>query len=542
MPMPGMGIGLGVPVAEPRRRARCLGAAIVLACAVQLSTLAPAAAAATVGIGPFSTYLGGGGDDGSAGVAVDAAGNVYVVSQTASSNFPAGATIGPGGAYDIAVTKFSPSGTVIYSTRIGGSQNDTVANGSQPAIAVDGLGDAYVAGVTQSSDFPTVNAAQTAPGGGFLLKLDPTGDRLVYSTYLGDANTTVFAVTVNAAGNAWISGNATSFPVTSNAYQTSNKGIWDALVAEFSPSGALQNATYLGGSSFDESRAITIAPNGDVVVGGDTASKDFPVTGGAFQTSCLQCITSAVDSNFRAGFVSELNPELSALVFSSYLSGSVNDMVASLAIDTGGAVYATGRTQSPDFPTRNAYQSTYGRSTDSFASKLSPDGSSLVYSTFLGGSNTDYGYGVAVDSAGDAWLTGQTFSSDFPHANAYQPTLKSSADVFVTELTAEGGTAVFSTYLGGSSGGDAGLALAVTGGGLGYLAGFTRATDFPTVHAAQTAYGGGAADGFVAVLQSPAVPTDVPELPLPPVLLVLAGLAVPAIGVTRTASRYRRTD
>ena len=188
------------------------------------------------------------------------------------------------------------------------------------------------------------------------------------------------------------------------------------------------------------------------------------------------------------------------LSYSTFLGGSGEDHGDGIAVDSAGDAYVTGYTYSPDFPTVHALQPTFGGDVDAFVAKLTADGSALVYLTYLGGSGEDYGNSIAVDSAGDAYVTGYTYSPDFPTVHALQPTFGGDVDAFVAKLRSDGSALDFSTYLGGS-GEDYGNGIAVDSAGDAYVTGSTTSTDFPTVHALQPNFGGGFTDGFVAKLR-----------------------------------------
>src|SRR5262245_44724759 len=441
----------------------------------------------------YSTFLGGSGNESASGIAVDAAGNAYVTGVTSSLNFPTtlGAVqtaSGGGGFADAFVTKLDPTGsTLVYSTYLGGSGNDRGLG-----IVVDGIGNAYVTGGTDSTNFPTTRGAMQATSGGgndaFVAKLNPAGSALVYSTYLGGTGSDQgVGISVDAAGNAYVSGvtGSTHFPTTPGAVQTTFGGIQDAFVTKLDPSGStLVYSTYLGGSGNDASLGIVVDAVGSAYVTGGTNSPNFPTTAGAVQTS--------PPGGGGDAFVTKLDPAGSALAYSTYLGGSAFDQSFHIAVDAVGSVYLTGITNSMDFPTTTgAVQTTSGGSGDAFVTKLNATGSALVYSTYLGGGGGDEGVGIAVDAAGNAYGTGFTDSTNFPTtAGAVQTTLGGGADAFMTKLDPTGSTLVYSTYLGGS-GSDLGLAIVVDGVGNVYVTGAADSTNFPTTPGAfQTTSGG----------------------------------------------------
>jgi hypothetical protein len=402
----------------------------------------------------YSTYLGGF-DDGR-GIAVDTSGNAYVTGRTFSLDFPTT----PGafqtsrkGFSDAFVTKLNPAGSaLVYSTYLGGSSDDE-GNG----IAVDTAGNAYVTGLTHSTDFPTTPGAfQTSLKGAldaFVTKLNPAGSAPVYSTYLGGSSTdTGNGIAVDTASNAYVTGRTFSadFPTTPNSFQTSFKGLADVFVTKLNPAGSgLVYSTFLGGAIFGEGlesgNDIAVDTSGNAYVTGVTQSRDFPTTPGAFQTS--------FSMGFSSPFVTKFNTTGSALVYSTFISGNFSSEGNGIAVDTSGNAYVTGFTFSTDFPTTpDAFQTSLKGVIDAFVSKLNPDGSALLYSTYLGGSRSDLdsssfdrGNGIAVDTSGNAYVTGRTDSLDFPTTlGAVQTILKGEGDAFVTKLqTVPNGTLTF---------------------------------------------------------------------------------------------------
>ncbi|MFC2160131.1 SBBP repeat-containing protein [Acidobacteriota bacterium] len=315
---------------------------------------------------------------------------------------------------------------------------------------------------------------------------------LSFSTYLGrDANDYGWGIAVDSTGSAYITGYtlSTDFP-TQSPYQT-DKGEIDVFVTKLSPTGSsLVYSTYLGGSADEGGFGIAVNSSGNAYVTGRTESTDFP-TQSPYQT----------DQDEVDVFVTKLSPTGASLVYSTYLGGSGYDEGSGIAVDSTGNAYATGHTESTDFPTQNPYQTDLG-GTDAFVTKLSPTGSSLVYSTYLGGSDTDSSNGIALDSSGNAYISGTTYSSDFPTKNPYQGSIGGglfAVDAFVTKLSATGTSLVYSTYLGGSAV-DQGRGIAVDSSGNAYVTGHTKSTDFPTQNPYQTDQG--ETDVFVTKLSS----------------------------------------
>ncbi len=441
----------------------------------------------------YSTYLGGSNVDEGSGIAVDSAGNAYVTGLTGSVDFPTASPLqaSSGGQQDAFVAKLNPGGSaLLYSTYLGGGTFD-----SGSGIAVDSAGNAYITGVTGSANFPTASPFQAVLRGFedvFVAKLNPTGSALLYSTYLGGSSDEQTeggeGIAVDSAGNAYITGvtGSANFP-TASPFQAALSGSEDAFVAKLNPTGsALVYSTYLGGSGGEKGSGIAVDSAGNAYVTGLTGSFDFP-TAGPFQ---------AVLSGSEDAFVTKLNPTGSALVYSTYLGGSSNEGGNGIAVDFSGNAYVTGQTTSTNFPTASPLQASSGGEQDAFVAKLNPGGSALIYSTYLGGSIPDSGFGIAVDSAGNAYVMGSTSSTNFPTANPLQPSAGGEQDAFVAKLNPSGSALVYSTYLGGS-GGETGNGIAVDSTGNAYVTGNTTSTNFPTVNPLQGVLGG-IANAFVA--------------------------------------------
>ncbi len=450
----------------------------------------------------YSTYLGGTGLDKGYGIAVDSSNCTYVIGATDSSDFPtatayqAAAT----GNWDTAVAKLSADGqSLLYGTYLGGTLDDVGIS-----IDVDGEGNALILGYTDSLDFPTANPYQAALAGetrdAFVAKLSPTGSTLNFSSYLGGSGEDHgIAIALAADGSPYLAGFTLSadFP-TVNAYQPSHGGtsFVDAFVARMSADGSsLEYSTFLGGAAADRARAIAVDGEGVVYITGNTESEDFP-TVAAFQ--------AAFGGGLDDVFVSKLTTNASsALVYSTYLGGASKEQGEGIAVHSSGEAYVSGNTLSSDFPLQDAYQaalaggSTYG---DAFVSRIASDGGSLVYSTYLGGSGEDRAKrGVLQD--GYIYLAGWTTSADFPLYRPYQAAHGGGArDAFAASLNAAGDTLVYSTYLGGS-GMDSCQASALDGSGRIYLVGETASTDFPVANAYQGISGGGGNDFFISRIE-----------------------------------------
>jgi hypothetical protein len=395
----------------------------------------------------YATYLGGSEQEGGRAIAVDAAGNAYVIGDTGSADFPttSGAfqtTIGGDvGYFDAFVTKLNPTGSaLLYSTFLGGSSDDGFPDGG--GIAVDAAGHAYVTGQTLSADFPTTPGAfQTTPGDSgigyyqvaFVSKLNAAGSALVYSTYLGATETDGLSIAVDAAGHAYVTGftNSADFPTTPGAFSESGNGFITKLNAAGS---ALVYSARLRG--YEVCTGIALDAAGHAYITGHTSAPDFPTTPGAFQTTCGGC---DLGRNLGDAFITKLNPIGSALVYSTFLGGSGDETGSAIAVDAAGNAYVTGYTRSSDFPiTSGAFQTTFGGGfSDAFVSKLNAAGSALLYSNYLGGNDIDNGTGIAVNAAGNAYVAGYSFSSNFPTTSgAFQTTFGGVVDAFVAKVAA----------------------------------------------------------------------------------------------------------
>jgi uncharacterized protein (TIGR03437 family) len=490
----------------------------------------------------YSTYLGGSGIDTATGIAVDSAGNAYVVGTTQSQDFP---TVNPEqpalhGNPNVFVSKISADGSsLLYSTYIGGSSLEL-----SPGIAVDTAGNVYIAGYTSSADFPTVNPIEaykpgtcapfeTPPCGGyaFVAKLNASGSKLIYSTYLGFGGAS--GIAIDAAGNAYVGGVTSSpdFP-TINPLQPN---VGSGFVTKLNVSGsALVYSTFLDGAV----SGIAVDPAGNAYITGQTTG--FP-------------LVNPLQSKFSGSFVAKINASGSALVYATYLGGTgPSNSGLAIAVDTGGNAYVTGVTDSSDFPTVNAIQPKYAGGlcdyqgpcspSDAFVAKINATGSALIYSTYLGGSGDEAGRAIAVDSAGNAYVTGGTGSTNFPIANALQVeggTITSVNTIFVTALNSSGSAFLYSTYLGNE--GSAGDGIAVDAAGNVYVAGATSYGNpggFPTVNALQPIYGGGPentlnGDAVIAKIG----PNNAAGAATAPSLLTFSSLAdFPTIALTAAGS------
>ena len=452
----------------------------------------------------YSTYMGGSLEDAAHGITVDNLGNAYISAQVFSPDFPTT----PGsfeyqGDSDIVVAKLNKAGSrLIYATYIGGAERDCHWGCT---ISVDYAGNAYIAGSTTSSDFPTTsNAFDRSYHGssdGFVLRLNQSGTALGYSTYLGGGgNDYIHSIAIESGLAVYVTGMTTSsnYPITNNPYDASKNGEQDVFVSKLNTLAygldSLVYSTYYGGSSWDQGHGIAVL-NGLVFVTGQTKSTDLP-------------IENAIDSSYNGGwdsFVMKLDKTGRNLIYSTYLGGSGDDCETAgdykecyIAVDSQGAAYVTGKTESSNFPMANAIDSVIN-DIDIYISKISPGGNILEYSTFYGGMYGDIGLWISVDRYGSAYVTGYTDSPDFPTTENAFDRIFSNKDAFVLKLIPNGTGVAYSTFWGGS-GYDIATSIVVDIAGIVYLSGHTTSYDFPvTPYSFDQSYNEGT-DTFISKL------------------------------------------
>ncbi len=473
----------------------------------------------------YSTYFGGTGNDSATAVTVDATNSMYFTGTSTSLNFPTslgayqtvlhdGASCSNNSCGDAFVTKLDPTGTtVVFSTYLGGSGQDIAR-----AIAVDSAGNSYIAGSTNSLDFPIVSPVQSAFGGGasdgFVAKVSPTGSSLIYSTYLGGNDLDqVNGIAIDSSGDAFVVGGTQSanFAPPTSIKTCQGGGILDAFVTELDPAGSgFVYNTCLGGSGSDVATGVALNSSGNAYVVGTTSSANFPTTSRAYQKAL---------PGSQSAFVALLATGGSSISYATFLGGSASDSGAGIAVDAQKFIYVTGTTTSSNFPvTSGAFQSVYGGAGDAFIAKLNSSLSGaacLVYSTYVGGSGNDSALGIALDGARNVYIAGYTTSADLPLVSPVQSSYGGSTDAFVFELNYLGTASVFSTYLGGSGAEDQGGTgnIAVDSQGNAYVVGSTTSSDFPIVDGtAIQPSNAGATDAFIAKLG--ALSTPVPGLTL----------------------------
>ena len=376
----------------------------------------------------YSTYFGGNSNDVAVGIAADAAGTVFVAGYTASTNFPTDTPrqAANAGMNDIFLLRLNQTGAdVIFSTYWGGSSDDIAGS-----IALCPCGTCGVAGYTSSTDFPTVNAYQSNNSGGidaFLFRVNPNGSLVAFSTYFGGSgNDFAFgAVFDGTFDSVYITGETSSGDLTTmNPFQGSLAGESDVFVTKFDYYGGLLYSTYVGGAAYEGGLGITVDSNLNAYVTGVTRSSDFPTL------VPYQSAYAGVDD----AFVMKLNATGNGLLYSTYLGGAYEDVGNEIAVDGSGNAYVAGYTNSSDFPTVDPIQAAKAGSLDAFVFKLDAIGSTCLSSTYIGGSDDDIGEGIAVDASGNTYVTGLTWSSDFPTVNPYQGARAGQTDVFLLKM------------------------------------------------------------------------------------------------------------
>lgn len=474
-------------------------------------------------------------------VAVDSSGAAYVAGETMSPTFPT--TPGawqpdpPVSNFDGFVTKFDAAGAVVYSTFLGGTRGDAVAS-----VAVDSTGAAYLAGNTDSADFPTTagtlqTECTTFPATGacwaaFVTKLNASGSDLVFSTYLGGAGaaitgigTSALDIALDTSGNVLVGGRTgPGFPVTAGVLQPAypSRRHYSGFISRISAGGsALIYSTYLGGQMDDSVNTLAVDAAGNAYLGGFAESPDFPTTPGAFQRTCPLVPDVFPNSHCHIAFVTKINSTASAMVYSTFLGGMATRPIGpqgwsssafGIAVDRHGFAYVTGPSWTADFPTTPDALKPATTTLDAYVAKLNLSGTGLVYSTYLGGdtpapdsSGYEAGQAIEVDAAGNAYVAGQTMAVDFPRVMPVQAAFGlGSSDAFVSTLDPSGSVLLFSSYLGGAANDEA-TAMTTDRSGNVYVVGTTFSADFPVVNAVQPALEGNSTS-FAAKI-------DVGELP-----------------------------
>jgi len=421
----------------------------------------------------FSTFFGGTDDDTIHCVVADDNGIMYIAGATLSSDIPSSG--GPlrsyGGLSDFYVSKVNEAG-IVFTTYIGGTSYEGSVD-IHPAggcwIDVDDSGCIYMTGYTYSNDFPVVNAWDNSFNSGpdcFALKLSSTGE-IEYSTYIGGSGLDLgTSISVDDYGNAYITGWTTSpdFPVL-NAFDESLSGSHDVFIAKLNSSGQLSYSTYLGGGLSEHVLCGTsvVDGSGTLYVVGSTESSDFPT---------INAYDSTINGIAGDLFFSRFNSS-GHIQSSSFFGGSASDAPGNIAVDQEGNIYISGH-GSGDFPRTITLSS----NPEIFVAKFDNSGQNLIYSAAFGGVSADNPYGLAIDDDGCPFITGSTYSADFPMVDAYDHTRGGWRDSFLVKLSSGGDHILYSSYFGGS-GEEIGLSVATNSWGV-YLAGLTNSTDFRT--------------------------------------------------------------
>ena len=436
----------------------------------------------------YSTYFGGSGQDQATGVAIDSNGDTVVAGYTTSLDLaPAAVTFGTPLRTTAFVAKFTAAGNqLVFCTYLGGRLDNRAL-----AVAVDRWNNIYLAGATSSSDFPVHKPLQPAlagPQNAFVAELNPAGNNLVFSTFWGGSVAEqAYGIAVSRQGNIYVAGDTQSndFPLV-HPIQPFSRGNGDAFILKLGISGSSAIwSSYLGGSLPEHAAAVAVGLGGSLFLTGWTQSSDFP-TASAFQPNNAGAQNAFISKINSAGTALLMSTYAGGSGYSPGLPESGNG----IAVDTSGAIYVAGTTASTDFPvTQGAFQPALtGGILDAFALKIGPSGS-LVYSTFLGGSSADYGSALAIDVAGNAHIAGYTASQDFPISRGVQAGLNGGYDLFITKLNASGSALIYSTLLGGGQS-DSAAGIAVDRYGTVAIAGQTASPDFPVSNAFQTSLTG----------------------------------------------------
>ncbi len=448
---------------------------LVLLSAVVLVVNTPSSGSRYTDALVYSRFLSGTQEDRGVDIVVDNSGCVYIVGDTKSPDFPLVNAFDEthNGDTDCFVVKLDASGeTILYSTFVGGSGSEQVKS-----IAVDSSGCVYVTGMTTSNDLPTSLGAHDSSLNGtwdcFLFKLGPNGDSLAYCTYYGGSDRDFGdAVSVDSAGNAHVVGTtwSTDIPLV-DALDEDLNGTIDCFIFEIDTSGeSLLFSSYWGGTGNDYGGSCVLDSHGDLFITGTTYSTDY------------YTISSFDDTHNGRGdcFILKLNGSNNSVIYSSLVGGILNDYGLDICVDTSGCAYVAGRTISPDLPVVNAFCDYFsGGDRDCFVLKLSADGQSLHYLTYVGGPNADDVDAIAIDEHGNAYVTGFTLSEFFPVEDAYSYRHNGGLwDCYIFKLNASGNGLDYSTYFGGRDG-EEGCGIAVDSTGTVYVTGWTISYDFP---------------------------------------------------------------
>lgn len=467
----------------------------------------------------YSTFIGGADDESGCAIAIDNIGNVYISGNTLSYNYPT--TIGAYDQFynyyvDVFISKLNAVGdALIYSTFIGGYDHDAAR-----AMSIDHSNNVYITGYTISDEYPVTSWIgndyyPTLHGSHvFVTKLSESGTELIYSTIISGVNhDSGNDIVLDNNRNAYITGVTTSsdYPTTEEAYDrqfNSYGGSYsgDVFITKLNASGsALVYSTFIGGIYDDSGNAIALDQNGNVYVTGYTYSRDYPTTSGAYD------LNYNLDYNFSDVFVTKLNADGSALVYSTFIGGMKSEYTYAIELDAYTNAYIVGETGSTDYPTiSGAFDRSLDGKSDAFITKLNASGTGLVYSGFLGGSNSEAGNSILVDSGGNALIAGYTGSNDFSTTSgAYDRSYNGRGDVFITKFNAEGTELLYSSFIGGSNS-DYGHVMTLDENENVYITGMTYSNDYPITNWAYDKIHNGGSDVFVTKLYiEPSAPSQI---------------------------------
>ncbi|MHA2355944.1 MAG: SBBP repeat-containing protein [Candidatus Thorarchaeota archaeon] len=444
----------------------------------------------------YSTYFGGSGSDDNVHTMTDSDGNVWITGATTSDNLYTTPDAYNGtfsGSFDIFVIKLDgENGSLLYSTYFGGSNYELPMT-----IEIDSADNIWICGETGSSDFPTTSNAYNSTMTGaldmFIFSLSGTNGSLLYSTFVGGSGVeSALSVDLDSEGNIWATGITDSgdFPMSPSSLYPGYNGSYDAVLFQISKNGTtMLYSTFFGGTDDDRGYEVLVDSSDDVWVAGTTNSFDFPITVDAYKN------TASGGSDI---YLLKLTGDGSTLLYSTYFGASGNEYVMSVTFDSYGNIWGTGSTTSGIFPTTpNAYDTSYGGSYDCIVFQFAQNGSTLLYSTYLGGSDQDYGRSIAVDRNNAVWISGDTGTDTFPTTpDAFNESLSGSRDAFLLSLAPNGTDLYYSTFLGGSQR-EIFTSLALSPSGRVWVAGKTDSIDFPTTDDAFNRSASGSDDLFV---------------------------------------------
>lgn len=446
----------------------------------------------------YSTLIGGNGYDYGHAITVDDSGCAYIAGQANSSDYPTTPYAFDNtfnGSSDILLSKINKNGSALmYSTYIGGSGRDNTHN-----VFADKSGYVYLTGSTSSTDFPLTNSSLTGSHEGYILKISATGDSLLYSSWLAGGE----KLLLDSKGNLVITGTTSfpDFPTTECAFSRKHRGDQDIFVAKVNlTTNTIIFSTLVGGNGKESSLRMTIDGKDNIIIAGQTASEDFPLKGNRF--------SDYIESKPNL-FLLKLKSDGSDILFSTIIGGNGNDYPTDMAVDLNNDIYVTGMTKSVDFPVSpSAFDTSHNSGDDAFLFKMSSDGDSILYSTYIGGSDKDWGRGIVVDKNGRAYLTGCTRSTDFPVSeNAYDKTFNGAGteswawgDPFLLVMNAEGNNLEYSSYFGGSSDEEA-YGIAMDSKGDIYICGITSSDNFPTTEGSYDRTKNGSTNIYAAKFQ-----------------------------------------